>query len=393
MSPPVRVLIYAVGRTGIGQAVRLARLARCLATTTDTPCDVMLACGIRDARELFGSDYFGVEPLTGAYPFTDWWKPSTDPAHPVGERQSAELRDSFDDIVRSFAPDIFISSHFAGLAGEVTLALPYLERSGCKCILALRDIYNTEEFSRYPGLSFSDHVHRYYSDVLVFGVPATLPHLPIAELNAADEDKVSFMGYIPPGSPWVPEYDAASPPGLEVLCQVGGGVDGYQLADSTASACHRLRQAPGTPLRLAIACGPLMPREDSDRLARWKSDSTSISRWWTGSARAQAPGESVLQVSMSGYNSCAEAAWYRRPALLIPRNKPGDKEQELRALLFSQVLAQVEMTSPSPAGSLDDRISHVIDRWAKGAHPLACDQNEILFADAARTRSQILSSV
>jgi predicted glycosyltransferase len=63
---------------------------------------------------------------------------------------------------------------------------------------------------------------------------------------------------------------------------------------------------------------------------------------------------------MGGYNSCVEAVWLGRRAIIVPRVRPEDREQEIRAILFSELFPQISMVPVSPAGSLMERVSDAL---------------------------------
>ena len=286
-----------------------------------------------------------------------------------------------------FQPDVAIVDKTpCGLGGELVPTLEALRRTSCRLVLGLRDVEDGPEGIRRSWDSrVREALARYYDAVLVYG-PSSSPDA----LDALAWDDlavpVHHVGYV--GRP-VPSEPSPDLPEDYVLVTAGGGADGYRLL---ATVLEALAVRPlDTPTLLVT--GPLMPDRDVELLRRladgldarvevFRPDMDAVI------ARARAV------VSMAGYNTVAELLRARRPALLVPRDRPSE-EQLVRARLVAGT-GLAAMLSPdrlSPRsmrhaldGLLDAPVPPFDESLYRGAERAAALLTELAFRPRPRER-------
>ncbi|AXH93545.1 glycosyltransferase [Micromonospora aurantiaca] len=260
--------------------------------------------------------------------------------HLTALRMAASRRASA--ITSAFAPDVIVSTSHRGVFGEADDLLRSSRERGCRLVLALRDIY-------YPPMyvdDFGSMSGNEFDLVLVAGRSATQEWLPEGLFDGGLAPKVRLVGYLRPVGPQ-PAPVTAWGESLRVRCQVGGGRDGARLVAAVADALAALRRRSGRRVELLATTGPLMPAAEASALQSIDQADTQIRPWSddiVGPAAALEPRPDVV-VSMAGYNSCVEAAWSGVPRVLVPRQKPDDLEQAIRARLFAKWFSSISTAS------------------------------------------------
>lgn len=233
----------------------------------------------------------------------------------------------------AFAPDLFIVDKAArGVDGELDEALIRLRGTGTTTVLGLREVLDTPAVARreWAAAATTEAVVELYDAVWVYGDPDVYD--PVAEygLPAEVAAKVSYTGYLAHGrgagtltrTRPAPRVDPPSQPYL--LCLVGGGQDGLELADAFARA-----QLPAGHAGVVLT-GPYMRKEARTALRRAAASSPGMQvvefvpdpeRFLAGAAAV---------VSMAGYNTVCELLAAGKRTLLVPRTAPR-AEQLVRA--------------------------------------------------------------
>lgn len=320
-----RVLIYAAGVAGVGQTRRAMRLAEYVCSVLDTTA-VLVASGVPAGAQLLGGEQSQVVSLSAVVDLVRAVRQQRRPGAVAGP--AAAATSELLSVASEFDPDVFVTTTHAGLARELQPLLKRLGDQGCRRILALRDVYWPPRFVReFQRLSTRD-----FDGVLVGGPPQTSSWIPAGLLEGALANRLWFVGYLRPIEE-APLPGTASP---LVHCQVGSGRDGYTLAAAVVKVVSMLR-AQQPAVRLHVSTGPLMAEDDRRRLFASSDAANIVVEPWImdpfGST-ATHPRPAVV-VSMAGYNSCVEAAWFGTPTILCPRRQADDKEQEIRAHLFA----------------------------------------------------------
>jgi predicted glycosyltransferase len=261
--------------------------------------------------------------------------------------------------VTSFAPDLLIIDKVPlGVDGEL---LPLLRRlrteSGTTIVLGLREILDdpVATVAEWNRDRTGESIARYFDAVWVYGDRRVFD--PVLEYGLPPEvaDRVSYTGYL--GADRFAGSTGGEPTPVPaepyVLCTVGGGQDGAELARLFASV------PPPCGHRGLVVCGPYM---------------SAAGQAAVRDAAAGTPGMQVLDfvpdlhrliaragavVSMAGYNSVCEVLATDRPALLVPRTRPR-AEQLLRA----ERLAELGAADQLPLDRLD---RHRLAAWCAGA--------------------------
>lgn len=258
-----------------------------------------------------------------------------------------------------FRPDLLIVDKVPlGVLGELEPTLAKLRAGGrTKCVLGLRDILDDPDAVRAEWCrgGYEAAIRDYYDDVWIYGDPAVYDALAEYGFGSDFAAKATFTGYLDPLDRALREASQPADLGDKdgsrplILCQLGGGQDGGQLAEAFAQA-----EYPGGARGLILTGPQLSQRRRSrlSRIARSRSDLDVIGFSPRAGALLQRAGQVV---SMGGYNSLCEALSLGKPTLVVPRVRPR-AEQLLRARRFSE-LGLLEMVHP-------DLLSpHTLSEW------------------------------
>jgi predicted glycosyltransferase len=245
-------------------------------------------------------------------------------------------------VATSFDPGVAVVDKLPlGPGGELVEALDALrDRGRCRLVLGLRDIDDAPERVRAEwGPELRAAIERYYDAILVYGPPSA----PDAIRSAGWTDlavPVHHVGYL--GWPMVDEPAPDLPPGY-LLATVGGGHDGFPVLEALVRA---VRLEP-LPCPAVVVTGPLMPKAQIEELRRLAAGRDIQVVEFRGDMDRLLAGARVV-VGMAGYNTVAEVLRARRPALLVPRTRPGE-EQLVRARSVAEV-GSYEMLHPDDLG-------------------------------------------
>lgn len=253
-----------------------------------------------------------------------------------------------------FQPDVAIVDKTPrGLGDELVPALEMLHHSSCRIVLGLRDVEDGPlGVRRSWDNGVREAVARYYDTVLVYGPPWSRDALAVLGWDDLPVP-VHHVGYV--GRPAASE-PVGDLPGEYLLVTAGGGADGYRLL---AAAIEALALRP-LRLPMLVVTGPLMPEADVERLrARAKGLDVRVEEFRADMDAVIAGARAV--VSMAGYNTVSELLRARRPALLVPRDRPSE-EQLVRARLvadagLASILAPDELDAETLRHALDDLLA------------------------------------
>ena len=324
-----RVTLYSHDTQGLGHMRRNLALAEALAGGHE--CTVLLISGAREAGVFPMPD--GVDCL--ALPAID---KSLDGRYrprslAVSLQQLLRVRaETIKAAVESFEPDVLVADKVPlGLGSELQPALELLhDRGGCRMALGMRDVLDHPEAVRreWRDDGSADALRRYYDAIWVYGDARVYD--PVIEYGLPPDlaAMVSFTGYIDrrAAESSVPagDDDIELPNAPFSLCLVGGGQDGYALADCFVTAALE-RDA-----HALVVTGPFMPPAQRRRLTR-RIEHTQRLR-----VVEFAHGLDTLidcaqrVVAMGGYNTVCELVARSQRALIVPRVRPRE-EQLIRA--------------------------------------------------------------
>ncbi len=326
-----RIALYSHDTQGLGHVRRNIALASAL-LAAEPNTDVLLLTGAPEATTL------PLPPRTDVITLPTLCKDASGRytartlGAPLGELlalRSAMLTAT----LTAFAPDLLVVDKVArGVDGELDAALLRLRHSATSVVLGLREVLDTPEVVRgeWQAGRTAEAVRDLYDAVWVYGDRDVYDLVTDCELPAEVAAKTSYTGYLGHGrgvgarlrSRSVPRV--APPTGPYVLCLVGGGQDGLELADVFARA-----PLPGGHEGVVLT-GPYMRREGREALRRAArtTPGMSVVEFVPDAERFVAGAAAV--VSMAGYNSVCELLTAGKRTLLVPRTTPR-AEQLLRA--------------------------------------------------------------
>jgi predicted glycosyltransferase len=255
-------------------------------------------------------------------------------------------------VATSFDPDVAVVDKLPlGPGGELIEALEALRGRGrCRLVLGLRDIDDAPERVRRDwGPELRVAIERYYDAILVYGPPSAPDAIRCAGWTdlAVPVHHVGYLGWPMGGEP-APDL----PPGY-LLATVGGGHDGFPVLEALVQA---IRREP-LPCPAVVVTGPLMPKAQIEELRRLAAGRDVQVVEFRGDMDRLLAGARAV-VGMAGYNTVAEVLRARRPALLVPRTRPG-QEQLVRARAIAD-MASYEMLHPDDLGP--DAMRAAVDR-------------------------------
>ncbi|MCA9178281.1 MAG: hypothetical protein KDB14_27650 [Planctomycetales bacterium] len=250
-------------------------------------------------------------------------------------------------VARTFDPHVVIVDKVPrGVCGELEPALRMLRESGrARIVLGFRDILDdAETVSReWSRDNFDDAIEQFYDSVWVYGDPRVCDFASEYHLPPSVSRKLEYLGYLDrnglegssAGELPASVTDAESP----MLCMVGGGEDGAQVALAFAQARY---PAGSTGI---VLTGPYMSdevRQQLQHFARGRNDLQVLD--FVSQPQALLERASRV-VAMGGYNSVCEILTHQKPALIVPRVSPR-QEQLIRAQRMEQ-LGLLQMLHPS----------------------------------------------
>ena len=359
----VRIAFYSHDTLGLGHTRRNLLIATSL-TRSGLQVDMLLITGTYTASRFAlppGTDCLTLpslrKDLDGSYA-------SRSLDMPLGELVALRS-EAIWAALKGFRPDLFVVDNVPrGVAGELDLSLRKLKKHGrSKCVLGLRDVLDAHDVVRaeWAARDTKRTLETYYDAVWVYGDPLLHATLPEAE-RAVAADRLHYLGYFDPLlrlAPLAAPSDetrailtwAGSP---FVLCTVGGGQDGVQLAQAF------LRTRLGGR-RGVLLTGPFMhpgARQALRDEAAGRADLLVID--FLEEPLELLPHADRI-VSMGGYNSVLEGLACERPLLVVPRVAPR-QEQWIRAERLRQ-LGLLDVLHPASLGP------HALEAWLGQAVP------------------------
>ena len=256
--------------------------------------------------------------------------------------------------LEAFAPDVLIVDKVPrGAVRELDPSLRWLQASGrTRCVLGLRDVLDDPATvcREWSEAANEEAIAAYYDAIWVYGDTAV--YNPVREYDFPPHvaAKVRFTGYLARTNPLrFSDIDGvellpslSQPVERLVLCLVGGGQDGAQLAETFAQADFPA----GTTG--VILTGPFMPPEVQAGLLRRASGKPQlrILKFVADADLLLSRADRV--VAMGGYNTVCELLSYAKPALIVPRVKPRVEQliraQHLRDLGLLDLLHPEDLT-------------------------------------------------
>jgi predicted glycosyltransferase len=361
---PRRVAFYSHDTVGLGHTRRNLALAAALVNASPE-LDVLIITGNPEATTL------GLPPNTDVVTLPTITKDRS------GQYQSRVMNSPLSVVIEmrrrvieaaltAFAPDLLVVDKVAlGVDGELLPALKTLRRIGAtRIVLGLREILDdpVSTVREWELLGTTAAIQRYYDQVWVYGDPTVYDPVVEYGLPTAVAAKIHYTGYLSHGrfAPTLDHYARTPRPSKPyVLCLMGGGQDGYQLADTFAR----------TPMPAGhsglLLTGPYMSPDCRRQLKRAAAGSRDLAIHEFVPDSVDLLLGAAAVVSMAGYNSACEILASPTPALFVPRTRPRT-EQQIRARRLSEH-GFAEMID------IDDLSTGWLARWLS-AVVRSCDQ-------------------
>jgi predicted glycosyltransferase len=362
-----RVLIYSHDTFGLGHLRRSRALAN--AIVKDRPdASVVIISGspvIGNFEFDSGVDYIRIPGVTKL---------------PDGDYRSHNLNVSLDEAVglrralilqaaKAFKPDVFIvDKEPTGFRGEVVPALDYLQATGCRLVLGIRDVMDEPALlvPEWERKGAKEALIRYYDEIWVYGLRDVYQPLKALNLPPEVESRITYTGYLRrdvPPTPSLTKYPKITKQPF-ILVTTGGGGDGDDLIDWVISA-YEADAALEQPA--LILFGPFIDRDTRrsfvERIAKQpKLDVMSFDNkieWLMKKADAM--------VAMGGYNTFCEALSFDKRTLIVPRTRPR-LEQYIRAV-EAERLGLVSMLSDYEAPRTPERMAAALRALSSQPRP------------------------
>ena len=331
----IRIVLYSHDTMGLGHIRRNLLIAQAL-TRSDANVDILLVTGSREV----GS--FPIPANVDCLVLPSLYKKKN------GQYRSRYLRTSLRDVISlrskilsaaiiDFEPDVLIADNVAcGALCELKPVLEYLHsNTDTQLILGLRDICDTPAAVRHDWHKHGTEevLRRYYDEIWVYGDPAVYDPTVEYDFPADVAAKIRFTGYLDQRDrPSLDQKPCSDTP--YILCMVGGGQDGAQLAETFVET-----ELPDG-LQGVLLCGPHMEERTRQQLHYRAGQNNNL----TVIDFLPEPGKLIQEaeaiVCMGGYNSVSEALSYNKRTLIVPRVQPR-QEQLIRA----QKLAELNITN------------------------------------------------
>jgi predicted glycosyltransferase len=312
-----------------------------------TPSSILLIAGAREAA-LFtlpaATDTLALpalsKDLTGAYRSRSLGLPL---------EQIVRLRaHTLCAALAAFEPDVLIVDKLpSGVEHELTHSFGLLEAMGTRLVLGLREVLDEPERVRaeWEDVDAMAILRRHYHAVWVYGDRNVFD--PVAEYGIPHDvaQMVRHSGYIDrlAGDRTIEQAarrrrELELPDGHLSVCLVGGGEDGYRLADAFARS--RLPEG-STGL---VVTGPFMPESEQAALTALARERTDLRVMGFLPDADTLIWQADEIISMGGYNTSCEILACGKRALIVPRVRPR-REQLIRAERLS-ALGAVDLLEP-----------------------------------------------
>jgi predicted glycosyltransferase len=362
-----RVLIYSHDTFGLGHLRRSRAIANAVVEREPETSVVIISGSPVIGNFEFGSgvDYIRIPGVTKL---------------PDGDYRCLNLNVSLDEAVRlrqslilqaakSFQPDVFIvDKEPTGFRGEVLPALDYLQGSGCRLVLGIRDVMDEPALlvPEWERKDAKEALIRYYDEIWVYGLRDVYQPLAALGLSPEVENRITYTGYlrreIPP-TPSLNRYPKITKQPF-ILVTTGGGGDGDDLIDWVISAYEA---DPTIEMPALVLFGPFIDRDKRssfvERIARQpKLDVLSFD---TKIERLMQKAEAI--VAMGGYNTFCEVLSFDKRTLIVPRTRPR-LEQYIRAV-EAERLGLVRMLSDYEAPRTPERMAAALRSLSSQPRP------------------------
>lgn len=328
-----RFLFFAHDGLGLGHVRRNLTLAKAV-TDLDQAASVLVVTNAEEVESL------GVPPRVGVLKLPSMSAEESD----AGRLDLRVLRERvLAATAETFRPDVvLVDRHPFGARGELGPALEIARAAGARAALGLLDVLDERSAVDVDSRGMLGRISERFERVLVYGQPDVLD--PVHDQGFRDDVAAltSYCGYVVSPALREPrsESPASRPRRPHVLATAGGGNDGFELLATFVDA------ASTAEWRATVVAGPECPPENADWLRILAAEHGVAFRGFVPGLLSEFASLDTL-VCPGGYNTLAEAAAARVPAVCVPRD---DREQLARARAFAArgLLRLVELERLTP---------------------------------------------
>ncbi len=349
-SKPVRIVLYSHDTMGMGHIRRNLLIASSL-VKEDLNVEALLISGTREAA--FFATQAGLDCITLPAISKDKLGVYSARHYDWSLEKTVQLRSKIiTAAVEEFRPDLFIADKIPlGIGGELENALRSLKNHPTQCVLGLRDVLDEPPVVAREWIRdrYDASIEEFYNELWIYGDRTIYDSIHEYAFPASIASRAVFTGYLNQTKRTschtkqeiAPSSDLSQRP--IVLCVVGGGQDGFELAKAFVQS-----QIPGGWKGILVT-GPFMPKQDQQCLHSLVGDRENIEII----DRLIETDDYMLNadrvVAMGGYNTVTSVLSFGKTALIVPRTRPR-REQWIRAerLANKGWLTSVDPDSLSP---------------------------------------------
>ena len=349
---PLRIAFYSHDTMGMGHIRRNLLIASAVVKSCQST-DALLIAGTREAA--YFATQAGLDCVTlpalvkrsdGTYSGRnfDWTLENTT------RLRSCIIKAALEE----FAPDVFVVDKLPkGVGNELVPTLELLKTTNTRCVLGLRDVLDepTTVAKEWLRDGNDDAIESYFDELWIYGDQTIYDCLKEYDFSQVVSSRAFFTGYLNQSSRHASsnELNFAVDDNSTILCVVGGGQDGFELAETFAK----------TPMpsgkRGVVITGPFMPKEHQQKLHKLAMQNGRIEIIDRLVETDDYLRTASRVVAMGGYNTVTSILSYGKPALIVPRMVPR-QEQWIRA----QRLAKLGLITAVPPQSLS---SQRLSKW------------------------------
>lgn len=359
-----RIALYSHDTMGLGHMRRNILIARTLAKSR-LNASVLLVTGARQVGRFELPD--GIDCLV-LPSYSKSVSGNYESRHlDIRTRELVRLRSqSVSASIAAFNPELMVVDNVPrGAQNELDGMLSGVKARGyTKMVLGLRDVLDEPGVTRgeWGKRNNLDVIDWYYDQVWVYGAPDVYNFCDNYRFGERFDSKVMYTGYLDArkrAAPKVAGNQYPAPVSLETgksaynLCMVGGGQDGFVLAEAFALASH-----PADRMGIIIT-GPFMDSDKIRRLQDIVQQKPNLHLFGFVSEPTRFLQEADRVVAMGGYNTTIEVLAFNKPTLIVPRVRPR-LEQLIRAERLSE-LGYIDLLHPEKLTPLE------ITRWLSKA--------------------------